>query len=248
MKHLKLFEAEIKRTFTDWLKDPKAPRYESIYRFEFPSKKVFNLDEGSIDVDNLKEFLQYERGCDICQDIANELDLGIMVGDFEDEDYEEPTLTKKEVEANLDEYFWSWIEQSFKNDMSRFFRLYDLDFEEDEIDKDDFESIRDSFNESKLEQYYTYREYNHSFKILKIEVTGMKDDNIIEGVIETNRELSDDEIESVKDYLTGQCSDGWGEGIEQDSDSKEIYGLKFWINLKVWWMDGYPNWYLKIEK
>ena len=47
MKHLKIFEAEIKRTFGEWLQNPKAKSRESIYTFEFPVKKVFNVDEGN---------------------------------------------------------------------------------------------------------------------------------------------------------------------------------------------------------
>ena len=39
MKHLKIFEAEIKRTFDEWLKNPQAKRTESIYTFEFPRKQ-----------------------------------------------------------------------------------------------------------------------------------------------------------------------------------------------------------------
>ena len=79
MKHIKLFEAEIRKSFMDWLKDPKAPKQESIYTFEFPVKKVFNINESrGLDSDSLIDYLKYERGNDICKDIANELEPEYM--------------------------------------------------------------------------------------------------------------------------------------------------------------------------
>ena len=251
MKHLKIFEAEIKRTFGEWLQNPKAKSRESIYTFEFPVKKVFNVDEGNgLDGDNLIDFLKYERGNDICKDIANELDLGYgLVGDFDDEEeYQAPKLSSSEVRANFDEYFERWIEQVYNNDMSKFFRMYDLDFEENEIGKDEFYTIQTTFNEEDLKQFYPYREFNQDFKILRMEITGLKDENIITGEIETNRDLTGDEIDSIKDYLEGQCSDAWGEGLSQEQEKEEKHGLKFFANISPWWNGGFPNWYLEIKQ
>jgi len=36
-------------------------------------------------------------------------------------------------------------------------------------------------------------------------------------IIKTNAELNDIEIENLESFITGQCSDGWGEGFEQQS-------------------------------
>lgn len=251
MRHLKLFEAEIKRTFDEWLKNPQAKRFESIYTFEFPVKKIYNINEGNgLDGESLIDFLKYERGNDICQDIANELEPEYMgAGDFddEDEDYEVEKITRSEVEANFDNYFDQWIEQQFNNDTSKFFRMYDLDYEDLDINEEEFESIKDSFNEEDLKQFYPYREYNQDFKIIKMEITELKDGNIIVGKIETNRDLTDDEKDSIKDYLEGQCSDGWGEGFSQNTEDETSHGLKFTTFISTWWNQGYPEWYLEVK-
>ena len=71
---------------------------------------------------------------------------------------------------------------------------------------------------------------------------------IFGGDILISRELSQDEIDSIKDFLEGQCSDGWGETYEQTSqDKEEVNGLNFYVNIKTWWGDGYPEWYLDIK-
>ena len=81
-----------------------------------------------------------------------------------------------------------------------------------------------------------------------MEITGLKDENIITGEIETNRDLTGDEIDSIRDYLEGQCSDGWGEGLEQEQEKEEMHGLKFFVNISPWWNVGFPNWYLNVTK
>lgn len=254
MKHLKkykIFEADIEKSFDDWLKDPQAPRAEFNYQFEFPVKKVFNVDESQgLDGDSLIQYLRYEQGIDICQDIANELDLSVDNLDFDEDDdieSEEISISKDDVAANFDEYFDQWIQQEYNGDTSKFYRMYNLDYEDTNISKDDFESLKDDFNQNDLKQYYTYKEYNHDFKILTLEVTELIDTNIVKGSIKTDRDLTPDEIDSIKDYIEGQCSDGWGEGFEQEQEKEEIQGLKFYTSIKPWWMEGYPEWSLDIK-
>ena len=248
MRHIKkyrIFETEIKRSFGEWLKNPKAPRKgEFTYQFEFPVKKVFNIDEDKMDLDNLADYLKQEKGCDIYQDIANEIDLRVGL----EEDEEIPSVTKDEVRANINEYFYTWIEQQYNNDMSRFFRMYDLDFEDSYLSEEDFEDLKEDFNSQELEKNYTFKEYNHDFKIFSIMITTLQDNNRVVGEIKTNRELTQDEIDAVKDYLEGQCSDGWGEKYEQSQEKEKISGLSFYVSIKPWWNDGYPEWYLEVNE
>jgi len=41
--------------------------------------------------------------------------------------------------------------------------------------------------------------------------------------VKTNRELSQEELDGLRDDISGQCSDGWGEGFEQYPTSGGLY-------------------------
>ena len=58
------------------------------------------------------------------------------------------------------------------------------------------------------------------------------------GVLECkiSEPLTEEEIKVLKDYWTGQMSDGWGEGFEQrpiDVEDGEIY-VSFWNSADFW--------------
>ena len=72
------------------------------------------------------------------------------------------------------------------------------------------------------------------------------DTNIVKGSFESNKELSENDIDVIKDYLIGQLSDGWGEMYEQKIRKEKICGLKFNVNVVFNW-EGYPQRYLTIK-
>ena len=57
-------------------------------------------------------------------------------------------------------------------------------------------------------------------------------------VLTLNDTLNQKEFEKIKDIITGQASDGWGEGFEQ----REIHTDQRDINVSFWNSD---NWFLK---
>ncbi len=246
----KIFEAKIRKNFIDWLENPQAPKEDSVYKFEFPVKKVFNIKE-NINFKNLVNFLIDERGVDICKDISNEVELDFMpdsvYDDYDESEPSPPIVSEEEVEANFEEYFNKWLEQKFQGDMTKFYRMYDLDFEENQISEYEFDQLKENFNQQEIGQFYPAREYNQDFKILTMEIDRLEDDNKVIGSIETSRHLTDDEIDSINDFLCGQFSDTWGRSYEGEQEEEEINGLKFWTSIKTWWSDGYPEWYLNIS-
>ena len=78
-----------------------------------------------------------------------------------------------------------------------------------------------NFNESELEQYMDENDIKNSDRIISIKASNY---NINNNSFYINVDIKDkpskEDIDKIKDYIEGQCSNGWGEGFEQS----DIYG------------------------
>ena len=73
--------------------------------------------------------------------------------------------------------------------------------------------------------------YEFSAEIVNGELMGV-------AILTLNDDLTMQELEKIKDNITGQASDGWGEGIEQrkiKTDIGDIY-ISFWNSSKDWFI------------
>jgi len=189
------------------------------YFFTFPVRKFINIDKDNIDLETL--FLHIERSLKInlYKKISNDLDLLI-----------------DEVKANLDDIFPDWIDFKYNKHIDRFYREYELDKISYELTPDDLETIVDSFNESYLESNFDERAWNADFSITCVRILDDldKDKNIV-GFVETDKALNENELEIVKDFLTGELSDNWGEELFEDILEEEIDGINYISNYQCYW-------------
>jgi hypothetical protein len=103
----------------------------------------------------------------------------------------------------------------------------------DRSKKDVFEEIKNDFDSSNLEQYATDV---IDGKIVSMTITGYS----LNGVyceVGVCKKLTKKEIYQVINYISGQCSDGWGECCEQKE--KFVDGIECYI--LTWWSEEYPE-------
>ena len=263
MKYLKKYEASTSKTFSEWLKNPKRPN-KLEFDFEFPIKKHFEICENWEEY-NLFDFLSQQRGVNLYKSIQKDMkclgcdgsgEMGNENPDLTDKWIEtgKPTcelcdgtgqLTIEEIRSNFDDVFDEWINQEYNDDLENFYNSYELIFDDTDINQKDFEDLKKDFDDSNLSQYLSPNAYNINFQIFNMKINTI-DTNIVKGSFESNKELSENDIDVIKDYLIGQLSDGWGEMYEQKIRKEKICGLKFNVNVVFNW-EGYPQRYLTIK-
>lgn len=91
-----------------------------------------------------------------------------------------------------------------------------------------FDYLQDDFNDSDLVQYFDEAK---SLGIVGMKVVGadFDDDSRFTIEVKSTKPLTDDDKNKVKEYIEGQCSDGWGEGFEQQ-ETQGYYVHTWWRN------------------
>lgn len=190
------------------------------YRFSFDIMKTIRIkDDGYWTWGELSEYLRDECGCNIKEEVARENEVD-----------------RREVSDDMIEEFAN------KMGWEKFKQVYGLDSEEYEINNIEYDALMDDFNNSELEKYFNSSKYGFNFDVLSIRVIKPEkkirgEYNKIHGIFTTNAQLNEEEMDAVKEYISGQCSDGWGEGFMQNDEEEKRGGVKFYTNLVPWWMD-----------
>jgi len=187
IKNYRLFEnSESTKTFS--------------YLFSSPISVIQHYDENNQDLEQVFNYITDEQGHDIIEEMAGELDI-----------------TKDEFLDDIDDNFDKYLNRRYGggrgkgNPYERFFDEYFGG--ETDIEDEEYEDLVNSFNEEDLKEYF---DEEVDFKILKMEAEHSKSYTRMFNVkVETDKDLTDEDIQKVKDYLTGQYSDGFGEGYEQ---------------------------------
>lgn len=123
-----------------------------------------------------------------------------------------------------DEALEKWVNDNYRN----FYDFYEeivpsgsiSQFERKYKTKRIFDVLKEDFNfwsslfSSQLEQYFDDFPVK-SIRINEDNFSRVKYNDAIEVEVKVDRKLNQKEIDTLKDYLSGQYSDGWGEGFEQ---------------------------------
>lgn len=186
IKNYRLFEnSESPKTFS--------------YLFSSPISVIQHYDENNQDLEQVFNYITDEQGHDIIEEMAGELDI-----------------TKDEFLDDIDDNFDKYLNIRYGgrgkgNPYEKFFDEYFGG--ETDIEDEEYEDLVNSFNEEDLKQYF---DEEVDFKILKMEAQHSKSyTRMFDVKVETDKDLTDEDIQKIKDYLTGQYSDGFGEGYEQ---------------------------------
>lgn len=209
------------------------------YQFFFPVMKHFTLKEdGYWNWSDICKYLKSESGMDLKQDIADESEEEIDKRNITDDDIDEYVENYGNKFGPKGKGKGSW--DKFKED-------YCLDFDDSEINDDDYDILKDDFNEGELEQWFNKDFYNREepIEIINLRIiddpNGRDYHNNVYGEFESANELTEEQIKLIEDYISGQCSDGWGESFSQIDRVEEISNLRFDTSIICWWSGSSHN-------
>lgn len=179
---------------------------KNFYKFALPTYISFYIDESNVSIENINDLEKLQKKYDIdLQYVIDEYEYKMeMENEIADED-DFINLNDVEIFDSVIDELWNEITESFKTDVKL-----------NQINKENIRKIYEvtskHFNDTK-----NWDEFFQLGNITNIEMTDVDDKNsqfIV--TVETNKELSDDKIESIRKFLDHQCSDGWGEEFENE--------------------------------
>jgi len=233
MKHLKLFEQFIEEKQLDLFADNEPAK---LSREEIERMKELGVDKKSRVVSfesplyvkqdfsrMISKLMQYDprQAVDILRDFG--IEVSYLLGDYDRND------------ESSEENFWNALEEILENESTK------VSLEDSTVDVSQVEdAIVKDFNESNLFQFME----DVSNPAHKIEAVGLTDDGLFKVQVFFERPATDDDIEAAKEFLTGQYSDGWGEGFEQrpirdEYSSRELkpdYYISAWDSSDDWFI------------
>ena len=142
-------------------------------------------------------------------------------------DYEEWEEQQEKYDSDDSDLINDYVTDEFRN-WDSFLKEFEIDDLIDVLDVREqdgvFGELKDEFNRDNMEEYFD------DFDVADIKVIG---DNFNDGKftvqVRTAENLTDENIETLKEWLEGQMSDGFGEGFEQ----QDIEGF----SVSCWWND-----------
>jgi len=96
--------------------------------------------------------------------------------------------------------------------------------------------LPDEIHRGLMHYYNEHDSVNGKVEKYEFSVEMVGDELLGVAILTLNDDLNSRELKKIKDDITGQASDGWGEGFEQreiETDIGDIY-ISFWNSGKDW--------------
>jgi hypothetical protein len=191
-----------------------------IYRFAIPVTITYCIDESDILIETPKDIKKLQKKYDVdLQFIIDEFEykMDIEQESMNDDDY--LGISKEELFGDTVNEHWLQIIDTLSN----VYLLNEID--QDDVNKIYIETEKD-FNNSNINKVY-------SNVLIKMNGYDRINSKFIVDV-ESNKILSDIEIEDIRKFIDHQCSDGWGIKFEEIDLSDCIEKEDRLVFVKTW--------------